>query len=115
MDNIKKEIHNYIDEYKKSISGNIESVKFCIENSQIQELLPYYTAITKDPKTMCFLNGYLRWQTNKEDIIKVLDENKDLVDRYKNGDIKLLNTIIGKVINKYKGVFPEDIKELLDN
>jgi Asp-tRNA(Asn)/Glu-tRNA(Gln) amidotransferase B subunit len=106
-------INSYIEHTKKSMNGDLDSVKYCLDNSNIYEILPYYCAVTKDPLTFCFLKGLLRWQTTQEDIIKVLKENNNLVEKYKNGEIKLKNVIIGKVLSKLKGAFPEDIEKAL--
>ena len=47
-------------------------------------------------------------------LLPIIHANMDIVTQYKNGNIKIINSLIGKVLKKKKGLDPNSVKaELL--
>ena len=46
-------------------------------------------------------------------ILPIIHDNMDIVTQYKNGNIKIINSLIGKVLKSQKGLDPNSIKEEL--
>lgn len=46
-------------------------------------------------------------------ILPIIHANMDIVTQYKNGNIKIINSLIGKVLKSQKGLDPNSIKEEL--